>query len=596
MSSTLPPPPPTGPPAGGPPSGPPGPPPSGPPEFLDSAGGGPVPPQGGGSSGLKRGLLVGGGLVGLGAVAVGAWAAYGFLSTGPQPAEALPADTLAYASIDLDPSGGQKIEALRTLNKFPAFEDEVGIGDDEDLRKALFDKIQEEAQCESLDWEDDVEPWLGDRAAVAAVDNGGEDPDPVFVVQTTDTDAAEDGMKALQECGDAESFGWSFSGDWVVIGETGDITDQVVDATGKGSLADDADFQQWTEEAGGAGIVSMYAGPAAGDWLADNASELFSFGSDLACAPGVLPEGLLGGTDEASPGADPYGDEYEGDYGDPGCLPGSGAGDGSDTATADEMAQRFRDFQGLAITVRFADGAVEIESAGDASAGFSGVLSAGGTADVVESLPADTGAVLGVGFADGWFGDLVDQLAPQLGQGTAEDLMAQMSDLTGLDLPEDAETLAGDSAALAIGSDLDPEAVFESEDGSDVPVGLKVKGDADEIDSVLDKLREAAGPGAALLESDSEGDTVAIGPNPDYRASLLEDGGLGEEDVFKDAVRDADDAQTILFVNLDALADVVREAGAPSELVENLEPIAGFGVSGRVDDDVAHAVIRLTTD
>lgn len=553
-----------------------------------------MPPQGGsGSSGLKRGLLVGGGVVGLGAVAVGAWAAYGFLSTGPQPAEALPADTLAYASVDLDPSGGQKIEALRTLNKFPAFEDEVGIGDDEDLRKVLFDKIQEEAQCESLDWEDDVEPWLGDRAAIAAVDVGGEDPDPVFVVQTKDADAAEDGMKALQECGDAESFGWSFSGDWVVIGETGDITDKVVDATGKGSLADDADFQQWTDEAGGAGIVSMYAGPAAGDWLADNASELFSFGSDLACAQGVLPEGLLGGSDETDPygDTDPYGGTDP--YGDPECLPGDGTGD---DAAAEEMAQRFRDFQGLAITVRFADGAVEIESAGDASAGFSGVLSAGGTADVVESLPADTGAVLGVGFADGWFGDLVDQIAPQLGQGSAEDLMAQMSDLTGLDLPEDAETLAGDSAALVVGSDVDLDTLFESEDGSDIPVGLKVKGDPDEIDSVLDKLREAAGPGAAVLESDSEGDTVAIGPNPDYRASLLEDGGLGDEDVFKDAVRDADKAQTILFVNLDSLEDVVRDADAPQELVENLEPIAGFGVSGWVDDDVAHAVVRLTTD
>ena len=32
------------------------------------------------------------------------------------------------------------------------------------------------------------------------------------------------------------------------------------------------------------------------------------------------------------------------------------------------------------------------------------------------------------------------------------------------------------------------------------------------------------------------------------------------------------------------------------EFLDNLEPISGFGVSGWVDDDVAHAVVRLTTD
>jgi len=45
-------------------------------------------------------------------VAGGAWAATSFFATGSQPAEALPDSTVAYASIDLDPSGGQKIVCL----------------------------------------------------------------------------------------------------------------------------------------------------------------------------------------------------------------------------------------------------------------------------------------------------------------------------------------------------------------------------------------------------------------------------------------------------------------------------------------------------
>ena len=42
-----------------------------------------------------------------------------FFSTGAQPAEALPASTVAYVSVDLDPSGGQKIEAHADAAQVP---------------------------------------------------------------------------------------------------------------------------------------------------------------------------------------------------------------------------------------------------------------------------------------------------------------------------------------------------------------------------------------------------------------------------------------------------------------------------------------------
>ena len=80
---------------------------------------------------------------------VGAWAAADFFATGAQPSEALPAATIGYASIDLDPSGGQKIEALRTLNKFPAFKEELGLDADDDIRKALFEELDLPEDCKS---------------------------------------------------------------------------------------------------------------------------------------------------------------------------------------------------------------------------------------------------------------------------------------------------------------------------------------------------------------------------------------------------------------------------------------------------------------
>src|SRR4029079_11626172 len=157
---------------------------------------------------VKKGLFVGGGVVGLVAVGVGAWAAYNFFSTGPQPAEALPATTLGYASIDLDPSGGQKIEALRTLNKFPAFEEELGLDADDDIRQALFEELDLPEDCKIF-YAEDIEPWLGERAAVDAVDLGEKTPEVVFVVQVKDADAAEEGLAKVRDCGgDASSGGW----------------------------------------------------------------------------------------------------------------------------------------------------------------------------------------------------------------------------------------------------------------------------------------------------------------------------------------------------------------------------------------------------
>ena len=55
----------------------------------------------------------------------------------------------------------------------------------------------------------------------------------------------------------------------------------------------------------------------------------------------------------------------------------------------------------------------------------------------------------------------------------------------------------------------------------------------------------------------------------------------------------------MLFVNFDAVDDWLIGAGrrrAP-QVEENLEPLAGFGVSaGWQDDDWTHTVLRLTTD
>ena len=102
-------------------------------------------------------------------------------------------------------------------------------------------------------------------------------PPPVGVVQVTDSGKAEDGMATLVdtcgggEDGDGDVGGWVVDGDWMVIAETKEIAQQVVDAADGGSLADDSAFGPWTGEAGDDGFMSFYVAKGAAQYLDDAA-------------------------------------------------------------------------------------------------------------------------------------------------------------------------------------------------------------------------------------------------------------------------------------------------------------------------------------
>jgi hypothetical protein len=541
------------------------PPPAGPggPEFLEQGGGEPVGPATTktGRGGRRTAVVAGGAVLGLGLVGGGVWAAMSFFSTGTQPAEALPAGTIGYAAVDLDPSGGQKIEAMQMIKKFPALDAELnGVDADDDLLAKVF----EEADCEGLDYAEDVKPWLGYRFAVAAVDLGEDAPTPVGVIQVSDAGAAEDGLAQLAACaGEGEEMGgWVVEGDWAVVAETEDLAQQVVDATAEGTLADDENYQRWTEEVGDAGVVNMYAAPEAGQVLADLAGQ---FGS------GMLP-GL--------PGAVPPADGMEGG-----------------TEIPEEMTKALEEFQGMAATVRFSAGALEFEAVAATQGSQNAELFATDRGDdALATLPGDTAAAIGFGFADGWLDAVLEQaVASSGGEMGVSDLEQQLQAMTGLTLA-DVETVFGESAVIALGSNLDPEAFFSSSDGSEIPVGAKIKGDAAGIEEVLGKLAQTMGPESGFLDTDAEGDFVAVGPNPDYRGALLGDGGLGDSEVYQNVVREGDEASAIMFVNFDANDWLTGLVEGQAEAQQNLEPLEGLGITSWVDGDTSHGVLRLTTN
>ncbi len=517
-------------------------------EILDSTAGQPAASSGGpgGSrgSGKRRGIIAGAGVAALAVVGGGAWAATSFFSTGDQAAQALPADTIGYLSVDLDPNGSQKIAALGTLNEFPAFEDEVGLSGTDDLRKEIATYLLDQSDCD-VDYAADIEPWLGSRFAIAAVDTGGETPSPVAVVQVGDEAAADEGLTALAGCDDANETAWAINDGWAVISDSQDSADSIASDASDASLADDADFQRWTAETGDAGIATGYVSADLASVLADQ---------------GDVPPGL----DSVLDG-----------------------------------------FEGAAATVRFADGAVEIESASSpGSGGLGSIVDGEGGMDALTTLPEDTAAALAVSPGEGWGSDVVDYLETFAGvlgdDASSEDLLAEAEAATGLTLPEDVETLLGQSAVLTVGGDLDLDSLTASADGSDVPVALKVQGDTSAIEQVVEKIRSnpaLGGVGGTLLGSDTAGDFVAIGPSNTYREQVLADGGLGGSDLFSSVVPDAAGSSVVFFVNLNAFDDLIDQAAAgDTQVVDNITPLAAIGASSSTDGDVAHGLLKITTD
>jgi hypothetical protein len=493
----------------------------------------------------------------------------------------MPASTLGYVSIDLDPSGGQKIEAIQTLRKFPAFKEHIGLETDDDLRERLFEELVKSGECEGLDYAEDVEPWLGDRAAMGAADLGGDTPTPILVVQVKDAGKATDGLDNLREvCGGESSEsaedngGWVVDGDWVVIGENEAEAQKVVDATEEeGSLADDEEFKTWTAEAGDPGIVSMYAAPEAGEFLGRYMGDMAGMGSMFG-APSV--DGME---------FDPETGEFD------------GSAPGESPSVPPELQEALDEFGGAAATVRFDDGAVELEMA------YSNyqeeltehVLGDAGV-EMVEGLPEDTVAAFGLGLEEGWAQAMLDYFAETSGEEMdVDELLAQAESETGLALPEDLETLLGEGVAIGLGSGIDPDAIVNG-GPEELPLGIKIKGDAEEIQAVLDKVKELAGPEVAPYLEVTESDGYAVlGTNPDYKDALASEGSLGETEAYGKVIED--EAKSVLFLDFDADDDwLVRLTEDEPELSDNVAPLSALGTSGWVEGDIVHGVFKITTD
>ncbi|UPK73339.1 DUF3352 domain-containing protein [Nocardioidaceae bacterium SCSIO 66511] len=517
--------------------------------------------------GRRKGILIGvGGIAVVALIAAGGVFAWSKLSGGgPQPAEAVPSDAMAYVRLDLDPSASQKLDAMSLLHKWPEFEESTGISDDDvDLRKLFVDEVLSSDGCD-VDYADDIEPWIGDRLGFALVP-GDDSPAPMLAVQVSDEDKAKAGAEKIADCAggmnmagptmpssysdtamddvsyaegdDASNLGVSFSGDYMVVAPSQDLADDFAKDAENDSLASSAAFSDDMDALGDEGIASMWFDA---DAFVDAAKELGMPAEDLEAFKA----------------------------------------NASGTAAA---------------ALRAGDNYLELVGASDADAGAAGAKAdIGGLSD---------STMVAASVSDGQA--LVDNFWGQLESGMAADMAPQFQSIvseieqnTGLTLPDDLSTLFGEKFLLAVDSEgLSPE--MESSSLADYNAGMRFTSDPAELTPVIDKLETQLGMlggpemSDALVKEETD-DGMVVATNDDYAAQLTDGGGdLGDSDAFKTAVPAGDNAVNVVYVNLDEISELATDPD--DEDVKMLEPMQAFGFATEKKDDRAVATMRLTFD
>lgn len=602
------------------------PPPPGTPGPATSTDAGSVPPPpssgtataaGGPSRGKRRGLKIGIGVLALvliAGAAVGVVAYTKLSGGGPQPADVLPASTVAYARLDLDPSASQKVALLDLINRVPEVKQELGLEDVDsqaDLREVAFtDWFGLDDAC-GVDYEDDVKPWIGERVGLGLV--GGFDitddedettlsiaENSVLVLQVTDEDQAREGItKLVTECGVLEE----------IAGDLGEDLDEpgIVFRDGYALVTISPDSAKTIDAAADEGTLGADNGKFADD--------MDTLGED-GVASVWYDQGAL--FDKAEEAIEELGDDAPAD--------------------AEEFLAAYEILDTAAVTVRATDDSLEAAGVTTLTRDLDSP-----DEDGVAGLPEDTliGASLvgGSQFADNiWtsvlpLGDLFlglqsiedcfpedpepfepetvepDPTAPDgtplpepVDPGTAipeeeddfqyedcaplsfDDALEDFEDDTGLTLPEDLETLLGDELNLYVGSDgldeLDRARSFDDLLDT-VQAGIEITSDGD-VAGVLESLVDYIGIDLDVTETD---DGAIVATNDAAAETLESDDGLAGTDAFGSVIDEHDRPLGGLFVDITGGVDALKSAGAPSDLTDDLSFLRAFGLAVWLEDD-----------
>jgi Protein of unknown function (DUF3352) len=164
----------------------------------------------------------------------------------------LPADSVAYGEINLDPPAGQKVAALRFFRHFH----DLNVREDStDLVSGLLEPLLD-TPASKQQFNDNVKPWLGKHAAFA-VDPQGNTSEPIAVIDSTDAAKARAGLAALRRQSQ-DQLGYVVTDHVVVLARSEAVAQRALDDAGKASLHGNSTFQQDLKSVGDDGVVTVW--------------------------------------------------------------------------------------------------------------------------------------------------------------------------------------------------------------------------------------------------------------------------------------------------------------------------------------------------
>lgn len=241
--------------------------------------GGYPPPDTSGSPGPARSprrsskvpILAAVGVVAAIALGGGAFAYSKLASTGAQPDTVIPASAVGFVRVDLDPSAGQKIAAVRFLDKLPAVKRAQDAGGDP--RESLWKSItQQDKALSGVSYETDIKPWLGSRAAAAvlAQSTAKDKPAVMFALAVTDEAKARESLTSILAKKGVTDTDVTMKSGYAILTEKG-TTSIVMAEIDKGSIATNQTYLSDANALGDLGIASVWvdAGAVKGASWAD---------------------------------------------------------------------------------------------------------------------------------------------------------------------------------------------------------------------------------------------------------------------------------------------------------------------------------------
>lgn len=489
----------------------------------------------------RKPLVIGGAIAAAAALGVGAWAIAQGLGGGAtgEMAEALPAESYGYVELDMSMTAGEQIKAARFYEQLPP---EVKQSfEDGDPRRAVVEELMLGEQASAVDYEQDIEPWLGDSMAIGAMPGEGE-PMYVLVLDTSNSNRAE---KALQDPQLAAAmFGgtsnWFMHNGYVVSGQ--DDATNASAATGLesgASLHDSGTFTEDMNRVGDKGIMSVWVN---GQYVEDqNAADPYATTTPYGSVDDVVPE--LGADDRAAMTLRIEADHLE--------LDAHSIGTTGDMARQTPVGERTSAPEGVALSMH-----------------------ATGVGEVVR---------------EGWS----EILASDPGTQDTADLLEDYFDLS---LPDDLVTLAGDSTSFVV-HDIDPNAI--SATGELPGISMRGYGETGAMESAATGFENVAQDLVGTeLPTASAADGLVIGTTEEAVQAHAAAATTAGDSAAQALLENPADANLVVQADLDQweplYMDELRASSEHHQWAPLVESFSQVGLTSQVvDEESSRTVVRL---